>query len=65
MERFRGNKGVNMAGTTNRKKSQSQRLRGALFRLYEQRGDQSIPFDRFYAQQMERIISAVKKGLKK
>ena len=44
------------------RKTPSQRLRGCLFRLYEQRGKNG-DFEIFYRAQMERIIDAVKNKL--
>ena len=44
------------------RKTPSQRLRGCLFRLYEQRGKDG-DFEIFYRAQMERIIDAVKNKL--
>ena len=44
-------------------KSPSQRLRSALYVLYQQRGDQSTTFEQFYSQQMEKVINQVKSML--
>lgn len=44
-------------------KSPSQRLRGALYVMYTQRGDTSTTFEQFYSQQMEKIINSVKSNL--
>lgn len=44
-------------------KSPSQRLRGALYVLYQQRGDTSTTFEQFYSQQMEKVINQVKSML--
>jgi hypothetical protein len=41
-------------------KSPSQRLRGALFVLWQQRGDTNTSFEQFYSQQMEKVIENVK-----
>lgn len=44
-------------------KSPSQRLRNSLYVLYQQSTDQSITFEQYYAQQMEKVIENVKSRL--
>ncbi len=41
-------------------KTPSQRLRGVLFRLYEQTKDGSEDFEQYYRRQMEKLIEHVK-----
>lgn len=43
-------------------KSQSQRIRGCLYRLWEQRGSQGT-FETFYKEQTEKIITYIKSKL--
>lgn len=45
-------------------KSPSQRMRSVLYLLYKQSG-QSVPFENYYGQQMERILDQLKDRLDK
>ncbi len=46
-------------------KSPSQRLRSILYVLYQQRGENSITFEQFYSQQIEKVIDNIKRSLDK
>lgn len=48
--------------TGTRKKSQSSRLRGCLYRLWEQSG-YAVEFENYYQTQMEQLIESVKAKL--